>query len=317
MEGAEEEEREEAEEEQGEEAEEEEVEEAEDEEGEEAEDEEGGGDKEEEREAPADIEPELSIPVDGDPTPQPRAPWPIPSPKGAGAVPPPKPAPKHGRPLPPGALLDAPPRPPAMADLPKPPAMGALGRKPQPAYRYGGKRNLVETRSHGTLRDVLDVYYIPGRWLDRRHPLTLRQLGALRGPPGVGHPYALFFEAHPDGTMRTRVCETAGAGYAEVEYIYTHLGTLLEGVPGSTEMPPVHFWVSPPKRETTFSVRRNGNRGVARRALLLARIMAHWIKEGHYVPLEDLPGVGADVELDAQAGRRVLRGDSHAGDLDE
>ena len=137
------------------------------------------------------------------------------------------------------------------------------------------------------------MYYIPGSWVDRRHPVTLRRLGAPRGAPGVGHLYALSFEAHPDGTMRTRVCETGGAGYAEVEYICTHLGTLFEGVPGCTKMPPVHFWVSPPKRETKFSVRRNGNRGVARCALLLARIVAHWIKGGHYVPLEDLPGVGA------------------------
>ena len=59
--------------------------------------------------------------------------------------------------------------------------------------------------------------------------------------PSLGHLYALSFEAHPDGTMRTRVCETGGAGYAEVEYTCTYLGTLFEGVPGSTKMPPVHF----------------------------------------------------------------------------
>ena len=141
------------------------------------------------------------------------------------------------------------------------------------------------------------MYYIPGRWVDRRHPLTLRRLGAPRCAPGVGNFYALFFEGHPDGTMRTRVCETGGAGYAEVECICTHLGTLFEGVPGCTKMPPVHFLVSPPEQETKFSMRRNGNRGVARCALLLARIMAHWIMEGHYVPLEDLPGVGARVEF--------------------
>ena len=88
-----------------------------------------------------------------------------------------------------------------------------------------------------------------------------------------------------------------GAGYAKVEYICAHLGTMFEGVPGCTEMPPVHFWVSPPKRETKLSVRRDGNRGVAQCALLLARIVAHWIKGGHYVPLEDLPGVGAGVEF--------------------
>ena len=206
-----------------------------------------------------DIEPELSIEVDVDAPPQPAAPRPKPS--------------------------------------PKPPAKGAVRRKPQPAYKYGGKKELVESASHGTLREVPDVYYIPGRWVDRRHPLTLRRLGAPRGAPGVGHLYALFFEAHPDGTMPTRVCETGGAGYAEVEYICAHLGTLFEGVPGCTKMPPVHFWVSPPKRETKFSVRRDGNRGVARCALLLARIVAHWIKGGHYVPLEDLPGVGAGVEF--------------------
>ena len=248
-----------AEEEEGEEAEEEEGEEAEEEGGEETEEEEGGEEKEEERQAPVDIEPELSIEVEVDAPPQPPAPRPKPS--------------------------------------PKPPAKGAVRRKPQPAYKYGGKKELVESASHGTLREVPDVYYIPGRWVDRRHPLTLRRLGAPRGAPGVGHLYALFFEAHPDGTMRTRVCETGGAGYAEVEYICAHLGTLFEGVPGCTKMPPVHFWVSPPKRETKFSVRRDGNRGVARCALLLARIVAHWIKGGHYVPLEDLPGVGADVEF--------------------
>ena len=248
-----------AEEEEGEEAEEEEGEEAEEEGGEETEEEEGGEEKEEERQAPVDIEPELSIEVEVDAPPRPPAPRPKPS--------------------------------------PKPPAKGAVRRKPQPAYKYGGKKELVESASHGTLREVPDVYYIPGRWVDRRHPLTLRRLGAPRGAPGVGHLYALFFEAHPDGTMRTRVCETGGAGYAEVEYICAHLGTLFEGVPGCTKMPPVHFWVSPPKRETKFSVRRDGNRGVARCALLLARIVAHWIKGGHYVPLEDLPGVGADVEF--------------------
>ena len=248
-----------AEEEEGEEAEEEEGEEAEEEGGEETEEEEGGEEKEEERQAPVDIEPELSIEVDVDAPPQPPAPRPKPS--------------------------------------PKPPAKGAVRRKPQPAYKYGGKKELVESASHGTLREVPDVYYIPGRWVDRPHPLTLQRLGAPRGAPGVGHLYALFFEAHPDGTMRTRVCETGGAEYAEVEYICAHLGTLFEGVPGCTKMPPVHFWVSPPKRETKLSVRRDGNRGVARCALLLARIVAHWIKGGHYVPLEDLPGVGADVEF--------------------
>ena len=107
------------------------------------------------------------------------------------------------------------------------------------------------------------MYYIPGRWEDRRHPLTLRRLGAPCGAPSVGHLCALFFEAHPDGTMRTRVCDTGGAGYAEVEYICTHLGTLFEGVLGCTKMPPVHFSVSPTKQETKFSVRRNGNRGFA------------------------------------------------------
>ena len=231
-----------AEEEEGEEAEEEEVEEAEEEEVEETEEEEGGEEKEEERKAPVDIGPQLSIEVD--------------------AFPPPKPAPKHA---------------PAMDAPPKPPANGAVHQKPQLAYKYGGKKELVESASHGTLREVPDVYYISGRWVDRRHPLTLRRLGAPRGAPGVGHLYALFFESHPDGTMRTRVCETGGAGYAEVEYICTHLGTLFEGVAGCTKMPPVHFWVSPPKRETKFSVQRNGNRGVARCVLLLARIMAHWM----------------------------------------
>ena len=240
---------------------------------------------------------DLSIPVDIDPPPQPPAPRPKLSPKGAEAVPHPKPAPKPGCALPPGDLLDAPPRPPAMAAAPKTPAMGAVRQKPQPVYKSGEKKELVESASHGTLREVPDVHYIPGRWSGRRHPLTLRRLRATCGALGVGHLYALFFEAHPDGTMRTRVCETGGAGYDEVKYICTHLGTLFEGGPVCTEMPPVHFRVSPPKRETKFSVRRNENRGVARCALHLALIMAQWIKEGHYVPVEDLPGVGAGVEF--------------------
>ena len=248
-----------AEEKEGGEAKKEEVEEAEEEEVKETKEEEGGEEKEEEWKAPVDIQPDLTIEVDVDAPPQPPAPRPKPS--------------------------------------PKPPARGAVRRKPQPAYKYGGKKELVESASHGTLRKVPDVYYIPGRWVDRRHPLTLRQLGAPRGDPGVGHLYALFFEAHTDGTMHTRVCETGGAGYAEVEYIRTHLGTLFQGVPGCTKMPPVHFWVSPPKRVTKCSVRRNGNRGVARCALLLARIMAHLIKGGHYVPLEDLPGVVTGLEF--------------------
>ena len=229
-----------------------------------------------------DIEPELGIEVDVAPPPHPPAPHAKPSLKGAGAFPPPRPAPKHA---------------PAMPAPPKPPAKGAVRRKPQLAYKYGGKKELVESASNGTLREVPGMYYILGRWVDRRHPLPLRQLGAPRGAPGVGHLYALFFEAQPDGTMRTRVCQTAGAGYAEVEYICTHLGTLFEGVPGCTKMPPVHFWVSPPKRETKVSVLRNRSRGIARCALLLARIMAHWIKGGHYVPLEDLPGVRAGEEF--------------------
>ena len=104
VEGAEEEEGEEAEEEGGEEAEEEEVEEAEEEEVEETEEEEGGEEKEEERQAPVDIEPELSIEVDVDAPPQPPAPRPKPS--------------------------------------PKPPAKGAVRRKPQPAYKYGGKEGV-------------------------------------------------------------------------------------------------------------------------------------------------------------------------------
>ena len=284
-----------AKEEEGEEAEEEEGEEAEEEEGEEAEDEEGGEDKEEERKAPVDIEPELSIPVDVDPPPQPPAPRPKSSPKGAGAVPPPKPAPKHGRALPPGALLDAPPQPPAMAAPPQTSRHGCRTPEASAGVQVWVEEGVAGECEPWHAPGGPGFVYIPGRWVDRRHPLTLRRLGAPRSARGVGHLYALFFEAHPDGTMRTRVCETGGAGYAEVEYICTHLGTLFEGVPGCTKMLPVHFWVSPPKRETKFSVRRNGNRGVARCALLLARNMAHWIKEGHYVPLEDLPGVGAGV----------------------
>ena len=121
--------------------------------------------------------------------------------------------------------------------------------------------------------------------------------GCPRGAPGVGYLDALFFEARPDGRMRTRLCETGGAGYAEVEFICAHLGTLFEGVPGCTKIPPVHFWVSPPKRGTNFLVQRDGNRGVARCAVLLARILAHWVKKAHYISLEDLPGVGAGVEF--------------------
>ena len=125
-----------AEEEEGVEAEEEEVEEAEEAEVEETEEDEGGEEKEEERKAPVDMEPELSIEVDVDAPPQPPAPRPKPSPKGAGAFPPPKPAPKH-------AL--------AMGAPPKPPAKGAVRRKPQLAYKYGGKKELVQSASHGTL----------------------------------------------------------------------------------------------------------------------------------------------------------------------
>ena len=125
-----------AEEEEGEEAEEEEVEEAEEEEVEKTKEEEGGGEKEEERQAPVDIEPELSIEVDIDTPPPPPAPRPKPS--------------------------------------PKPPAKGAVRRKPQPAYKYGGKKELVESASHGTLREVPDVYYIPRRWVD---PVALRVWG--------------------------------------------------------------------------------------------------------------------------------------------
>ena len=86
---------------------------AEEEEVEETEEEEGGEEKEEERQAPVDIEPELSIEVDVDAPPQPPAPRPKPS--------------------------------------PKPPAKGAVRRKPQPACKYGGKKELVESASHGTL----------------------------------------------------------------------------------------------------------------------------------------------------------------------
>ena len=68
-------------------------------------------------------------------------------------------------------------------------------------------------------------------WEDWRHPLTLRPLGAPPAAPGVGHLSTLFFEAHPNGTLCTRVRETGGAGYAQVEYICTHLGTLFDGVP--------------------------------------------------------------------------------------
>ena len=133
-----------------------------------------------------------------------------------------------------------------MAAPPKPPAMGAVRRKPRPAYNYGERKALVESASHGTLREVPEVYYIMGRWAERRHPVTLRRLGAPRGAPGVGHLYALFFEAHTDGTMLRHVCDTGGAGYAEVDYICTHLGTLREGVLGCTKMLPVPFWLSPP-----------------------------------------------------------------------
>ena len=223
-------------------------------------------DIEDKQKAPLDMEPELSIPVDVDRPPEPFAPRLKPGLKGAGAIPPPETAPMHGRALPPGALLDAPPRPPAMAAPSKPPTMGAVRRKLHPVHKYGGKKELVESASHGTLQQVRNVYYIPGRLVDRRH--------AHCGTSGVGHLYALFFEAHPDGRMRTCVCETGSAGYAEVDYICNHLSTLFEGVSGRTKMPPVQFWVSPPKRETTFSVRRNRDRRVARCRLLLAHIPA-------------------------------------------
>ena len=92
-----------------------------------AEEEEGEEAEEEELKTPVDIEPELSTEVDVDAPPQLPAPRPKPSPKGAGAFPPPKPAPKHA---------------PAMDAPPKPPAKGAVRRKPQPAYKYGGKNEL-------------------------------------------------------------------------------------------------------------------------------------------------------------------------------
>ena len=190
-----------------------------------------------------------------------------------------EPTPKSGSALPPGALLDAP---------VKPPAKGTKCRKPQPACKYGGKKELVAIASHGTLWKVPSVYFIPGRWEDRRHPSNLRRLGAPRGAP-VGHLYAYFFEAHPDGTMRTRLCQIGVPGYAEVEYISTHLSTLFDGISGCTKMPPAHFGASRPMRETKFSVRKNGNRGFARCVLLLARIMAHWIKEGRTSPLRSSP----------------------------
>ena len=256
--------------------------EAEEEEVEETEEEEGGEEKEDERKALVDIEPELSIEVDVDATPQPPAPRPKPSPKGAGAFPPQKPAPKHA---------------PAMDAPPKTSRQGCGTPEASAGLQVWGEEGVGgecepwhAPRGHGYVLH-------PGEVGGPAPPLTLRRLGAPRGAPGVGHLYALFFEAHLDGTMRTRVCETGGAGYAEVEYICTHLGTLFEGVPGCTKLPPVIFTVSPPQREKTFSVWRNRNREVARCALLLARIMAHWIKGGHYVPLEDLPRVGAGVEF--------------------
>ena len=203
---------------------------------------------------------DLSMPLDVDPTPPPK-----PSAKSGRAIHPPKPTPKSGRALPPGALLDTP---------VKPPAKGTKCRKPQPACKYGGKKELVAIASHGTLWEVPSVYFIPGRWEEWRHPLNLRQLGAPRAAP-AGHLYAYFFEAHPDGTMRTGLCQIGGLGYAEVEYISTHLGTLIDAISGCTKMPPAHFGASRPMPETKFSVRKNGNRGFARCVLLLARIMAH------------------------------------------
>ena len=77
----------------------------------------------------------------------------------------------------------------------------------------GGRRNA----SHGKLLEVPSVYYILGGWEKLRHPLALWRLHVPHGAPGVGYLYALVFELHPDGTMRTRVCQTGAAVYAEVK----------------------------------------------------------------------------------------------------
>ena len=111
----------------------------------------------------------------------------------------------------------------------------------------------------------------------------------------------VFLEAHPEGMIRTCVCETGCVGYREVENICTHLGTLFDCVPGCTKMTPFHFLVSPPKRERMFLVRKSRNRVVVRCMLLSAGIMAHWIKEEQYIPLEDLPNVGVDMEFKSMA----------------
>ena len=174
---------------------------------------------------------DLSMPLEVDPTPPPK-----PSANSGRAIRPPKPTPKSGRALPPGALLDAP---------VKPPAKGTKCRKPEPACKYGGEKELVAIAIHGTLWEVQSVYFIPGRWEDRRHPSNLRRLGAPPRAAPVGHLYAYFFEAHPDGTMRTGLCQIGGLGYAEVEYISTHLGTLFDGISGCTKMPPGSLWGFP------------------------------------------------------------------------
>ena len=106
----------------------------------------------------------------------------------------------------------------------------------------------MESAGHGTLREVPEVYHVPARWEDRHHKFTLWRLGAPHGDTGVGHLYELLLEAHPDGAMSKRSCERGAAGYAEVEYICTHLGTLFADVPRCTKMPHVHFWRFPPKR---------------------------------------------------------------------
>ena len=41
--------------------------------------------------------------------------------------------------------------------------------------------------------------------------------------------------------MCTRLCETGGVDYVEVDYMYTHLRTLFEGVPGCSKMPQIHL----------------------------------------------------------------------------
>ena len=104
------------------------------------------------------------------------------------------------------------------------------------------------------------MYYIPEAG-GPATPFDPSPVGSAPGRAGCWAPLCpfFFFEAYLDGTMRTRVCE-AGEGGRVI--ICTHLGTLFNGLAGCTKMPPVHFWICPPRRETKLTVGSKGSSGV-------------------------------------------------------